>query len=89
MEFLISRGLPQRTAHHAVGKLVNQAMEQKKRLSDLTLEEIQQVDSSLDRSVYDVLGVSNAIKAFQSYGSTAPAQVDHQIARWKARLQLS
>jgi len=89
MEFLIRRGLPQRTAHHAVGKLVATAMEQRKRLSDLSLEDFQQADPTLDRSVYDVLGVSNAVKAFQSYGSTAPKQVDLQIARWKARLQLS
>jgi argininosuccinate lyase len=33
-----------------------------------------------------VLGVSNALKTFRSYGSTAPVQVAKQLAEWKERL---
>ena len=33
-----------------------------------------------------VLGVENAIKAFRSYGSTAPAEVEKQLAQWEQRL---
>ena len=43
-------------------------------------------DSSLDKSVYDVLGVERAINAFKSYGSTAPAEVRKQIERWMAKI---
>ena len=34
----------------------------------------------------DVLGVRNALAAFRSYGSTAPAEVKKQVAAWKSRL---
>ena len=34
----------------------------------------------------EVLGVANAIKAFRSYGSTAPAEVAKQLQSWKERL---
>ena len=44
-------------------------------LSDLALEDFQQLDPQLDGSVFDVLGVKNALSAFASYGSTAPAEV--------------
>lgn len=86
MEYLIKRGTPQRSAHHLIGALVKLATEKSVTLSDLSLEEFQSFDSSLDDSVYDVLGVEKAVQAFQSVGSTAPAQVANQVAAWKSRL---
>lgn len=87
MEYLISRGLPQRTAHHLVGAIVGEAMRLRKPLKDLSLETFQKHESSLDESVYQVLGVDNAVKAFVSEGSTAPKSVRTQIDLWKERLQ--
>lgn len=89
MEYLIRRGLPQRTAHHAVGRLVGAAMERGVPLAELSLAEIQQTEPSLDEGVYDVLGVHNAVQAFVSYGSTAPEEVNKQIAAWQRKLQRS
>ena len=88
MEYLIKRGTPQRTAHHVVGRLVKSALGRNVRLADLSLEEFQAADPSLDKSVYEILGVDKAIAAFGSYGSTAPAQVDRQIANWQQKLNL-
>jgi argininosuccinate lyase len=86
MEHFIRRGVAQRRAHHFVGQLVGKAMEQGLRLSDLPLAEFQELDPTLDASVYDVLGVENAVAAFVSYGSTAPEQVAQQVQRWKRQL---
>ena len=86
MEYLIRRDVPQRTAHGLVGQLVNKALKRGIRLSDLTVEEFQEADPDLDESIYDVLGVDKAIEAMQSYGSTAPKQVEIQIENWKKRL---
>jgi argininosuccinate lyase len=86
MEWLMKRGTPQRTAHHLVGQLVGQALARGCRLADLTLADFRSADPSLDDSVYEILGVDKAIAAFQSYGSTAPAEVRKQIERWKAKL---
>jgi argininosuccinate lyase len=88
MEYLIRKEVPQRTAHHIVGSLVQTAMQRDVRLADLSLEEFQSAHAALDESVYGVLGVERAIEAFVSYGSTAPRQVDHQVERWKERLGL-
>lgn len=86
MEFLIKRGVPQRTAHHQIGGLVKLATEKSATLSQLSLDDFRAFDPTLDDSVYAVLGVENAVSAFQSHGSTAPAQVAKQIQRWKTRL---
>ncbi|MDO4550983.1 MAG: argininosuccinate lyase [Planctomycetia bacterium] len=82
MEYLILRGIPQRTAHELVGKLVRKALNQKCRLADLSLSDFQEADASLDETVYSVLGVQQAILAFKSYGSTSQEQVKTQLNFW-------
>jgi len=86
MEHCIKHGIPQRTAHHLVGALVGEAMRRGCTLAELPLQVYQQHDSRLDGQVFSVLGVRNAVEAFQSYGSTAPAEVRKQIEIWKAKL---
>ena len=86
MEYLIRRGLPQRSAHHLVGALVALAMERDVRLADLPLDDFRQMHADLDESVYEILGVENAVRAFVSYGSTAPNEVKKQVARWSEKL---
>jgi len=88
MEYLIRKEVPQRTAHHIVGSLVQTAMQRGIRLADLSVAEFQAAHTALDETVYGVLGVEQAIEAFVSYGSTAPAQVAKQVQRWKERLCL-
>ncbi len=86
MEYLIGRGVPQRTAHGFVGKLVRKAMDRGVRLTDLPLAEFQEADAGLNESVYGVLGVEKAVAAMKSCGSTAPEEVRKQVERWKKRL---
>jgi argininosuccinate lyase len=86
MEWLIRRGLPQRTAHHAVGAIVGEAMQREIPLAALPLDVMQQHAPEIDDSVRDCLGVHNAVAAFSSYGSTAPQRVREQIRQWRDRL---
>ena len=88
MEHLIARGVPQRSAHHAIGQLVATAMRQEKRLAELSLEELQAADAGLDESVYQVLGAGNAVAAMRSVGSTGPQEVARQVERWKRILDV-
>ena len=87
MEWMIHKGMPQRTAHHLVGAIVGEAMEKDVPLSELSLEDLQKHSVDIDQSVFDVLGSQNAIKAFVSYGSTAPDQVKQQVERWTKALK--
>jgi argininosuccinate lyase len=86
MEHLIVQGVPQRTAHELIGRLVGTAMKRGVPLAELPLEEFQAAHPSLDKSVFDVLGVDHAVAAFSSYGSTNPEQVTHQLQLWRERL---
>ena len=80
-------GLPFRDAHHATGALVAAAERRGVDLPDLTLAEMQAVNSAITQQVYAVLGVHNSVASRQSYGGTAPDQVRAQIARWKGAME--
>jgi argininosuccinate lyase len=86
MEHMIRRGIPQRTAHGLVGRLVRKALDRGVRLADLALSEFQELHAELDATVYQALGVPHAVAAMTSYGSTGPAQVREQVERWKKRV---
>jgi argininosuccinate lyase len=87
MEFLIQRNVPQRTAHEVIGRLVGLCEHQGiKRLADLSNAELAGAHPQLGPEVRGLLGVENAIKAFCSYGSTAPAEVEKQLELWMQRL---
>lgn len=86
MEHLIMKGVPQRTAHEIIGRLVAIAMKQGVPLAELPQDAFQSAHESLDASVYKVLGAQRAVEAISSYGSTNPEQVDHQLAIWRDRL---
>ncbi len=87
MEFFVKQGVPLRSAHEHVGKLVRQCEEQRCRLADLPAETYDAIQPGLSGKVGAVLGVANALAAFQSYGSTAPAQVARQLNAWRDRLK--
>jgi argininosuccinate lyase len=86
MEYLIARGVPQRTGHHIVGQLVALCEQRSCRLSDLTPADLAAAHPALGEDVRAALGVENAVKAFRSYGSTAPGEVRGQLEGWKERL---
>jgi argininosuccinate lyase len=86
MEHLIRQGIPQRTAHGLVGRLVRKALDRGVPLSNLSIEEFREVHPELDQSIYGVLGAQQAVKAMRGYGSTAPEEVERQVELWKKRL---
>ena len=86
MEFLIERGVPQRTAHEVIGMLVSSCERRgSQRLSDLSDADLIEAHPKLDSKARMVLGVENAVKAFRSSGSTAPVEVKKQVEAVETR----
>ena len=86
MEYLIKLGVPMRTGHETVGRLVAECDRRKCRLGELSLADLQAACAQIDESVYDVLGTRNANAALQSYGSGGRTAVEEQIAYWQQRV---
>lgn len=86
MEYLILKGVPMRTAHETVGKLVAQCETQRCRLADLPLTALQSACPQIAADVTQVLGAQNAMSVLKSYGSGGRSSVEQQLAAWKQRL---
>ena len=91
MEYAIRAGVPMRTAHGVIGKLVALCEQSGRRLADLTDAEFADADARLVRNdleedVRAVLGAEHAAAALKSYGGGGRDQVAAQAARWRARL---
>ncbi len=86
MEYLIGKGVPMRTAHELVGRLVRYCEDHNKRLPELTLTELRSICPAFDEDVLGILGPEKAVQAFRSVGSTNPELVREQLKRWSSRL---
>ena len=86
MESLIASGVPMRSAHEAVGSLVKECENRKCRLADLPAEAFEKAAPGAGAKVREQLGVANAVAAFRTFGSTAPAEVARQLSDWNQRL---
>lgn len=86
MEYLIKKGVPMRSGHEIVGKLVSHCEKQKTSLAKLPLAELQAASDVILEDVYSILGARNAMNALQSYGSGGTTSVTARVAEWKIRL---
>lgn len=83
-DYLARRGVPFRTAHDIVGRVVRLASERGCDISDLSLEELRGFSDVIGEDVYAVLTLEGSVAARNHLGGTAPEQVLKQVARWEA-----
>jgi argininosuccinate lyase len=88
VEALVSRGVPMRSAHELVGRLVRQCEQNGCRLADLPDESLDALLPGHGAELRRTLGVGNAVVAFRSSGSTGPMEVAKQLAAWQKRLEM-
>lgn len=85
-DYLVTKGLPFRQAHEVIGKIVLFAIEQKKFLLALTMDEYKQFHELFEEDIYDVLQPKNVVEARNSEGGTSSEQVKVQIILAKQSL---
>ncbi|MDD5028134.1 MAG: argininosuccinate lyase [Rhodoferax sp.] len=85
-DYLVKKGLPFRDAHETVAHAVKAAVTHQVDLSELPLSVLQGFHPSIDKDVFDVLGLRGSLHARNVLGGTAPNQVRLQIARHRGRL---
>lgn len=86
-DYLVQKKVPFRDAHEVVGKTVKYAIEQKKKLDELNLYELQKFSPSISDDVFNILSVEGSVASKNTYGGTSPVQVIAQIKLAKERLK--
>jgi len=85
-DYLVTKALPFRQAHHVVGALVAAAEGLGKRLNQLTLAEFQSVEKRFAADVLKVFDVQRAMSRREVTGAPGTKEVRKQLARWRKLL---
>jgi argininosuccinate lyase len=87
-DYLVRKGMTFREAHETVGKLVIFAVEQKKELHELTLDEMKGFARGIDKDVYEWLDPAGSIKRRNIPGGTGPDMVKKNLKKARQELKV-
>jgi argininosuccinate lyase len=85
-DYLVRKGIAFRDAHEIVGKSVAYGIAQKKDLSALSLQELQQFSPMIAQDVFAVLTLEGSVQSRNHVGGTAPQQVRAAVAKRRSEL---
>ena len=68
-------------------KLVNFAEKNKKKLSEICLDDVKKIYKDLDKNVLKVLDVKNSMNMKKSYGGTSEVNVKLMIKKYKKEIK--
>jgi len=85
-DYLVQKGITFRKAHEIVGKMVVFAVDNKKELNDLTIDEMKDFTRQIDEDVYEWLDPASSIKKRNIFGGTGPDMVKKSLNKAKQEL---
>ena len=74
-DYLVKKGVPFRTAHDAVGRIVLHGIDQGKELNELPLDEMKAIASDIEADVFDALSLEQTLSSKSAIGGTSRANV--------------
>ena len=78
-DYLVSKGLPFRSAYKISGQIVSYCIHNGKILEDMTLSEYKKFSDIFDDGVYGAIDLQNCVERRNSYGGTSSGSVSDQI----------
>ena len=86
-EHMAAEGIPFREAHNIVGRMVQRCEEKGCQLEDLTDDDLTAVDPRISKAMLGDISVKACVNARDSFGGTAPHEVQRQIDAGKEWLE--
>jgi argininosuccinate lyase len=86
-DYLATRGMPFREAHHVVGKAVGFALAQGRELHDLSLAELKTFSGLIEGDIFSFLSVRQMVDRRKSHGGTATDAVLSAMADARRALE--
>jgi argininosuccinate lyase len=86
-DYLVGKGIPFRTAHDMVGKIVLFASGNNRELHELTLQEFRGYSDRIDEDVFDALSLDRTLARKSASGGTSPDRVAEALAEAKKAIE--
>lgn len=84
-DYLVTKGISFRDAHHIVGVAVVNAIEKGCALEELPLEQLQQFSAVIEADVYQILTVDSCLNKRMAIGGVSPNQVTSALKQAELR----
>ena len=84
--FVKNHSMTFREAYHKTALIVNYAEKKRKKLNELTIEELKKTESKLTKDVLKVFNLENSVNSKKSYGGTAFDNIKKMIVKYKKQL---
>jgi len=81
-DYLVRKGIPFREAHHAVGAAVALAESKKKKLNELSLDDLRSTHAAFGEDALAVFDLRKALAQRTIIGAPGTTEVQKQLARW-------
>ena len=85
-DYLARRGVPFREAHETVGRIVMQAIERRRELSELSLDELKALAPEIDADVFQALSPEQTLSTKSQTGGTSRERVSEALAAARSSL---
>ncbi len=85
-DYLVTKGVPFREAHHAVGRVVKIAEENLVRIDQVPYDQVKGVHAAFGEDWVTVFDLKRALRKRVGTGMPGPAQIKKQFARWTRML---
>jgi argininosuccinate lyase len=79
--------MPFRKAYQTTALIVNSAEKKKKKLSELTIEELKKIEPKLTKQVLKIFNVKNSVNSKKSYGGTSFDNIKKMIIKYKKTIK--
>ena len=86
-DYLVTRGLPFRSAYKISGALVGKCIREGKTLETLTLEEYKEASPLIEADIYEAIDLANCVSKRVSAGGTSVQSVEKQITEVRKVLE--
>ena len=82
-----NKNLSFRDAYKVSARLVNYAENKKKKLNELSFDEVKRIRNDLKRDVMKIFDVTNSVNSKTSYGGTSTKNIKKMISKLKRRIK--
>ena len=83
-DYLVKKhSIPFRKAYKTTAMIVNLAEKKKKKLNELSIEELKKIEPKLTTEVLKVFNVKNSVNSKKSYGGTSFDNIKKMIMKYK------
>ncbi|MFZ5969647.1 MAG: argininosuccinate lyase [Bacillota bacterium] len=86
-DYLVKKGLPFRSSHEIVGKMVLYCIQNQKAIDDLTMEEFQQFSPVFTEDILEAIQIENCVASKISQGSTSKSSVIQMLTQAKLYIE--